>query len=229
MGNTTESFDHFDYKLNTTICSDGKVCPKNDFSTSDNTTCCDNHQGKAEINFHNDAVMPQFSSDLSKYYARAGKTIPTDGVYVTASSTRTMIPATDLTTSFISRSKTTAPATSLMASSIASQGHPSLAVDSAIPTSSSSSSRPSTGAKAGIAVGVILGILVVAASVGFIFIRHRRRRSQSQEYQTECTSIPPQEPLNAMYSKGELSGESSKMEMDGAPSHPSLKTHEMAG
>lgn len=63
-GNETLNYDHFDYKLNTTICPDATVCPQNFFSTADNTTCCDNHQGKTEINYHNDAVIPIAASDL---------------------------------------------------------------------------------------------------------------------------------------------------------------------
>lgn len=63
-GNVTPNYDHFDYHLNTTICSDATVCPKNFFSTSDNETCCDNHLGKQEINYHNGAKVPTAASDL---------------------------------------------------------------------------------------------------------------------------------------------------------------------
>ena len=63
LDHTVANYDHFDYKLNTTICNDGTVCPNNDFSTSNNT-CCDNHQGRPEINYHNNAVLPDAASDL---------------------------------------------------------------------------------------------------------------------------------------------------------------------
>ena len=63
-GKTAPHMDLFDYKLNTTICDDGTICPHNFFSSS-NSTCCDNHQGIQEINYSNNAFLPTVSSDLS--------------------------------------------------------------------------------------------------------------------------------------------------------------------
>lgn len=54
----------FSYKANTTTCSDGTLCPKAYPSTAENTTCCDAHQGKEEINYHNNERLPQDYNDL---------------------------------------------------------------------------------------------------------------------------------------------------------------------
>lgn len=61
---TTKDYNDFDYKLNTTICDDGTVCPRNDFAAS-NDTCCDQHQGITEINYHNEAVIPSVAAHMS--------------------------------------------------------------------------------------------------------------------------------------------------------------------
>ena len=54
----------FSYQANTTACSDGTLCPKTFPSTAENTTCCDTHEGKEEINFHNLGRIPQDYNDL---------------------------------------------------------------------------------------------------------------------------------------------------------------------
>ncbi|KAL8869738.1 MAG: hypothetical protein Q9174_004044 [Haloplaca sp. 1 TL-2023] len=54
----------FDYKQNTTICPDATICPKNNFSKRENETCCENHKGRAEINYQNVAFLPEAKSDL---------------------------------------------------------------------------------------------------------------------------------------------------------------------
>ena len=65
LGNTSnQGRPHaFDYKLNTTLCSDETICPNNLFSSC-NGTCCDKHQGIQEINYHNNAIIPDAASDL---------------------------------------------------------------------------------------------------------------------------------------------------------------------
>lgn len=91
------NFDHFKYDLNTTSCSDNTKCPG-----PQNQTCCDAKNGKKEINFDNNAIIPQNRKDLSTYYEAAGYTIPSRRAESTGStaqqtphsSTRTGSPST---------------------------------------------------------------------------------------------------------------------------------------
>ena len=62
-GKTALHMDLFDYRLNTTICDEGTVCPHHFFSSS-NQTCCDKYQGIHEINYHNNAFIPYAASNL---------------------------------------------------------------------------------------------------------------------------------------------------------------------
>ena len=61
----------FSYQANTTMCSDGTLCPKTYPSTAENTTCCDAHQGKEEIVFRNKEKIPEDLSDLPGKYCMA--------------------------------------------------------------------------------------------------------------------------------------------------------------
>lgn len=61
------NFNHFKYDLNTTSCSDNTKCPGRQ-----NQTCCDAKNGKKEIDFGNNAIIPENLKDLSSYYEAAG-------------------------------------------------------------------------------------------------------------------------------------------------------------
>ncbi|KAI4163046.1 MAG: hypothetical protein LQ342_003364 [Letrouitia transgressa] len=223
VANTTINYDHFSYALNITICSDATVCPKNDYATFDNTTCCDNNEGKVEINFHNNEPLPTAASDLEDYYARAGKTIPTDGNYVTGSPGSTAA-VTDTTRS---TAPILAPATSTTSSLL------SIVTTSTVtPSPNPPSSDLSGGAKAGIAVGAVIGALAVGATIFFFVYRRRRgpkNKSPSQpSFPVEYAAVP-REPTS-LFRKSELSGVSKPAEMDADEAvHDGKRTHEMPG
>ncbi|KAL8832972.1 MAG: hypothetical protein Q9170_004608 [Blastenia crenularia] len=213
LGHVANNYDHFTYELNTTICHDGTVCPNNDFATSNNT-CCDNHQGRPEINYHNNAALPIAASDLPDYYSSAGYTIPTDGVYKTA--TQSTYTATTRSTP-ASQAANTSPATPTSTSS-------------PTPTPAPSSGL-SSGAKAGIGVGVVLGVLAIAALAIFFWMRKRKANLKRAPTQgnMEYKGVPmqEQEPMYGNF-KGELPADSARMELDSEP-QPKMRTHEMQG
>ncbi|KAI4219087.1 MAG: hypothetical protein L6R36_007726 [Xanthoria steineri] len=173
---------YFDYEQNTTRCKDTSpqtLCPNNFYSASNNT-CCDKSQGIVEINYHNEEAMPKTSADLSSYYALAGYTVPTDGIYQTVITSSTSTSSTSATTATgTTTSATTGPS----------------AVYSPDPTPSPDLSN---GAKAGIGVGAAAGILAVAGALIFLFMRRRKSLKNSQQ-QHAMSSDPqydavPQEP-----------------------------------
>ncbi|KAL8637251.1 MAG: hypothetical protein Q9228_005460 [Teloschistes exilis] len=230
-GKVAANYDHFDYKLNTTICSDATVCPKNDFSLSDNSTCCDNHQGKTEINYHNNAVIPKASTDLSEYYASAGYTIPTNGVYKTATSS---------TLTATTRSSPTSAAGAITTPTSASTPTPS-------PTPASSGL--SSGAKAGIGVGAAVAVIALIAIATFLWLRRKRHLRKAHtagglgpgpggygrggvQYQgVSAQELMPHgsgQP-GVHYFKSEMPSDSARVEMDTVSPTVGRKTHEMQG
>ncbi|KAL9611351.1 MAG: hypothetical protein Q9167_004000 [Letrouitia subvulpina] len=222
VANTTQNYDHFDYGLNTTICSDATVCPKNDYATFDNTTCCENNEGKVEINFHNNEPLPTAAADLEDYYARAGKTIPTDGHYVTAGSTAAVTETTR------SAAPSLAPATSTTSLPLSI-----ITTPTSTPSPNTSSSGLSGGAKAGIAIGAVGGAVAVGTALFFIVLYGRRKRAKNKRsgqpsFPVEYAAVP-KEPVG-MFRKSELSGVSKPTEMDADEAvHDGKRTHEMQG
>ncbi|KAL8803125.1 MAG: hypothetical protein Q9182_003375 [Xanthomendoza sp. 2 TL-2023] len=225
-GKTVSNLDHFDYKLNTTRCTaDDTLCPNNYFSKT-NQTCCDRHQGKKEIFFQNNAVIPKAKAELSTYYASVGYTIPTDGVY----KTELYSTATPIT-----RSSNTITATGAT-----STGNSPSTPPPASPTATPSPGL-STGAKAGIGVGVALGVLIIAAAAAFLWMRRRKSMQSEREKQnlggySGLSQDPPgphhhnQRPTTEYYKSSELGDGQPTMELDsqpygaGKPAH-----HEMQG
>ncbi|KAL9045195.1 MAG: hypothetical protein Q9214_001731, partial [Letrouitia sp. 1 TL-2023] len=218
VANTTTNYDHFSYALNITICSDATVCPKNDYATFDNTTCCDNNEGRVEINFHNNEPLPTEASDLDSYYARAGKTIPTE-------SARSTAVVTDTTRS---AAPSPAPATSTISSPLSI-----VTTSTDTPSPNPPSSDLSGGAIAGIVVGAVIGSLAVGIAIFFIFVYRRRRgaknKSPSQpSFPVEYAAVP-REPLG-FFRKSELSGVSKPAEMDADEAvYNGKRNHEMPG
>ncbi|KAI4151768.1 MAG: hypothetical protein L6R39_001957 [Caloplaca ligustica] len=210
-GNLAPNYDRFSYSLNTTICSDATVCPKNDFSTAENQTCCDKHQGKPEIIFRNNAQIPTDLADLTSYYASAGQTIPTDGVYKT--STYSTYTTTMRTTDAATTGPTTTPSPT----------------SSPSPTPSPSSGL-SNGAKAGTGIGVTVGAIVIALTAYFLWMRRRKAIKKNADAPASAYrdySGVPQEPT-LIYSKSELPTDSQVIEMDAlSPSERGSRLHEM--
>ncbi|KAL8846413.1 MAG: hypothetical protein Q9221_008494 [Calogaya cf. arnoldii] len=169
----------FSYKANTTMCSDGTLCPKTYPSTAENTTCCDAHQGKEEVNYHNSGRIPTKYTDLPFYYANGGYTIP--GYASTPSSSATSSPSP------VGQSAAT-PSSS-----------PSPTPDS---TPQSASSGLSNGVKAGIGVGVALGAAIIAALLAVLFFLRRRNRGNKSNHIRGMKSAPPSYP-NALLAGGE--------------------------
>ncbi|KAL8954581.1 MAG: hypothetical protein Q9193_007188, partial [Seirophora villosa] len=204
---TTKGYDDFDYKLNTTICDDGTVCPHNNFAAS-NDTCCDQHQGITEISYHNDAVIPLAATDMSDYYSSAGFTIPTDGVYRAPYSTAS-----------------TATSPSVPAAAAASTSPASL------PTSSGAqppSPGLSSGAKAGIGIGVALGVFLLVGLAAFFRMRRRKPKNETdaQPNHQKYKDVPPSDG-SVMYGfPQDLPAPPPRMEVD-ADAHRLLQRHEM--
>ncbi|KAI4241575.1 MAG: hypothetical protein LQ352_007420 [Teloschistes flavicans] len=230
-GNETLNYDHFDYKLNTTICPDATVCPQNFFSTADNTTCCDNHQGKTEINYHNDAVIPIAASDLPDYYASAGYTIPTNGVYQTA--TYSTFTATTRSSPISAAGATTTPT------------QPSTPTPSPTPATSSLSS----GAKAGIGVGAAVAVIALIGIAIFLWMRRKKHLRRADAVGgmgpgaggyghsgVRYQGVPAQNPMlhgsgqpGGHYFKSEMPSDSARLEMDTESPTVGRRTHEMQG
>ncbi|CAL8574647.1 hypothetical protein XPA_000602 [Xanthoria parietina] len=220
---------NFDYNKNTTRCRDTSpqtLCPVNYFfnnpdnATSVNTsndTCCDNSQGIIEINYRNIAPLPEASADLSSYYARAGYTIPTDGIYKPAITSST---STSSTSATAATGTTTSAATSPSALS---------------PSDPAPSPGLSTGAKAGIGIGAAAGILAVAGALIFLFIRRRKNLKNGQQQHamsshTQYDAVPQepgqmQEQTTGYHGTSELAHEPAKIGELGSDK----KVSEMAG
>ncbi|KAI4193996.1 MAG: hypothetical protein LQ348_002719 [Seirophora lacunosa] len=196
---TTKDYDDFDYKLNTTICDDGTVCPHNNFAAS-NDTCCDQHQGITEINYHNDAVIPHVAAYMSDYYSSAGYTIPTDGVYKAPSSTAS-----------------TATNPSVPATAAASTSPASLPTSSGAPPPSPGLS---SGAKAGIGIGVALGVFLLVGLAAFFWMRRRKPKNE-----TDARMSPSDGSVMYGFPQ-DLTAPPPRLEVDADPHHL-LQRHEM--
>lgn len=154
------------------------------------------------------------------YYALAGYTIPTDGVYKKASATSTS-------------SSSTATADSATTSAAAG---PSAAAS----PESDPSSGLSTGAKAGIGIGVAAAVLILAGAGVFLWMRRRktvrndREKPELPNYQ-HYSGVPQEAPpgqehhMDNYYKTTELPHEPARMELDSRPHEPRNKPSEMPG
>ncbi|KAL8674293.1 MAG: hypothetical protein Q9168_001286 [Polycauliona sp. 1 TL-2023] len=210
-----EPADFFDYGQNTTRCTNTNpqtLCPNNNFAKSNNT-CCNDHEGIEEINYLNNKPLPTAKADLSSYYADAGLTIPTDGVYKAVGATSTSGSPSSAATGAI----TAAPAQKSATPPPSDQ--------------SDTSSGLSTGAKAGIGIGVALGVLALAGAAIFFFFFMRKRKSRKNNDAAEREQPPmsnypqysnvPQElgpgadqSVTGYYKTSELPDEPARMELD---------------
>lgn len=241
-GNYAKNLAEFDYDLNVTRCTNTNpqtLCPNNRFSKSNNT-CCENNEGITEINYQNNERLPTAKAGLScvysieiflvvtcssntnitflAYYALAGYTIPTDGVYKTATAASTS-----------SSSTTTAES----ATTSAAAGPSALSSPEPDP-----SSGLSTGAKAGIGVGIAAAVLILAAAGIFLWMRRRKTvpndREKPELPNSHQYSGVPQEPepgqeqnMDNYYKTSELPDEPARMELDSRPYGAGNKPTEM--
>ncbi|KAL8858386.1 MAG: hypothetical protein Q9178_005067 [Gyalolechia marmorata] len=225
IGRYAFGMDIFDYDLNVTRCTDTRtLCPNNNFSAS-NETCCERNQGITEINYQNNEPLPAAKADLSSYYALAGLTIPTDGVYKTATAT------TSTFTAATSSSPSTSPTTTV--------ARPNTSTDPSPPPTPSSGL--STGAKAGIGAGAAVGVLIIAAAAIFLWIRRRRRRTLPHETEKpelfgypQYSGVPQGHqvaelgPAGDFYKSSELPDDAVRIELDSQTCGPgSKKSSEM--
>ncbi|CAL8578007.1 hypothetical protein XPA_003809 [Xanthoria parietina] len=221
-GRYAKGYAKFDYDRNITRCTNTNpqtLCPNNRFSRSNNT-CCEENEGITEINYQNNEPLPTAKADLSSYYALAGYTIPTDGVYKKASATSTS-------------SSSTATADSATTSAAAGP--------SAAPSPESDpSSGLSTGAKAGIGIGVAAAVLILAGAGVFLWMRRRktvrndREKPELPNYH-HYSGVPQEAPpgqehhMDNYYKTTELPHEPARMELDSRPHEPRNKPSEMPG
>lgn len=183
LGNVTDNFDHFNYQLNVTICSDSTICPN-----PRNQSCCDQGQGRTEINYHNNAVMPSVFADLSSYYALAGFTIPVS----TSSSTRS--------TSLAAQTPSSPVIVTVVTTSLSS---------TSLPPPEPSSSGLSPGAKTGIGVGIGVGAAILGVLLLILYMLYRRRNTQRLADEQSIHSPA----LGLSSARGELSAEAKPAEM----------------
>ncbi|KAL8781427.1 MAG: hypothetical protein Q9213_006012 [Squamulea squamosa] len=197
------------------MCSDGTLCPKTFPSTAENTTCCAAHQGKEEINYHNNAEIPQEFNDLPGGYT---------------------IPGYTSTTSISATPNPTAVGQSLStpSSSPPSPSNPTLQPDPA--------ASLSTGAKAGIGVGAALGGAILAALLAVLILLRRRNHDRKSGLVPKTGHQPPSYPVGLIpgvyppkrelsevesvtpemathdpsYRRGELPTTTTRVEMDGS-------------
>lgn len=175
------NFDHFKYDLNTTSCSDNTKCPG-----PQNQTCCDAKNGKKEIDFGNNAMIPGNLEDLSSYYKAAGYTIPSR----TAESTGSTAQHTPHSSTTTGSSSTAARGIDPSIGTSASRLSPS----SEGRDQPSGGSSLSTSAKAIVGATIsLVGILLLASCLYFI-----RRHRMKHRAVKPVRSI---EPENAEYSQ----------------------------
>ena len=239
---TESGYDYFDYELNTTRCTNTNpqtLCPNNDFSTS-NETCCEAGQGIIEINYQNSEPLPTAKADLScttphpivslefapiltffllAYYALAGYTIPTDGVYTPVTAFSSSASSTSTTSAAAAAATTSAPADPAPTPS----------------TEEDSSSSLSTGAKAGIGIGVAAIVCAIACAAIFFYIR-RRKQTKNDREQPAMSNYPqysnvPQNPGSGQeyYKTSELADDAARMELDARPLDGNRRASEMPG
>ncbi|KAI4267208.1 MAG: hypothetical protein LQ337_008456 [Flavoplaca oasis] len=243
---TEPGYDYFDYELNTTRCTNTNpqtLCPNNNFSSS-NETCCEAGQGILEINYQNSEPLPLAKGDLScttpypivsfdfapiltflflAYYALAGYTIPTDGVYTPVTAFSSSASSTSTSTASAAAAATTSPADPAPAPT----------------TEEDSSSGLSTGAKAGIGIGVAALVCAIICTAIFFYIR-RRKQTKNDREQPAMSNYPqysnvPQDPTPGRerpmeyYKNNELSDESARMELDARPLDGNGRASEMPG
>ena len=216
---------HFSYANNVTICDDGTVCPN-----LKNETCCNKHQGRTEINYHNRARLPESVTGLASYYSQAGYTIPgssASGSVKVHAAQATSVPksAAQSSVSVSSTSSTSVQAT------MTSSYSPSSTKQTLSPTPSSSDL--STGAKAGIGVGVGV-VALICATVAFVFyIRRPGRNSNAQGGPSQGHWYPwhfkdANHGATSAYFSPELGSEATKYEVDGSTETQTSITHELA-
>ncbi|KAL8891965.1 MAG: hypothetical protein Q9215_001076 [Flavoplaca cf. flavocitrina] len=243
---TEPGYDYFDYELNTTRCTNTNpqtLCPNNDFSTS-NETCCEAGQGILEINYQNSEPLPTAKADLScttphpivsfefapiltvlflAYYALAGYTIPTDGVYTPVTAFSSSASSTSTSSASAAAAATTSPANPAPAPS----------------TEEDSSSSLSTGAKAGIGIGVAAVVCAIACAAIFFYIRRRKQTKHDREQPAmsnypQYSNVPQhagpgQERPMEYYKSSELADDSARMELDARPLDGNRRASEMPG
>ena len=188
------NFDHFKYSLNTTSCPDNTKCPG-----PQNQSCCDANNGKKEIDFGNNAIIPSGGTELSSYYEAAGYTIPSrTAESSTSGSTAQYTPNSSIRTdssptAFLlpSSARTIDPSIGTSASRLSPSSIPSTGRDQP-----SGGSRLSTSAKAIIGATVSLVGILLLVSYFCLIRRHRMKhravnpiRSTEPEY-NQMADIP---------------------------------------
>lgn len=199
LAHTSANFDHFTY-ANVTVCGDATVCP-----FPNNRTCCDQGKGRAEINFHNDAVIPSALSQLSPYYTLAGYSIAAS---TTGGSSET------------SPGRSTSPAGAPSSRTFSTGASPigiSTQNTSATRTSAAKATDVSPGishgGKIGLGVGIGIGAAILISTVFFFCRRHRKHAKSDGTPQME--GITPK-LMTTSVMVVELHGESMKPELDSA-------------
>lgn len=190
------NFDHFKYSLNTTSCHDDTFCPG-----PQNQSCCEAKNGKKEIKFDNNAIIPKELKDLSSYYKAAGYTIPS----------RTAESSTSESTSLL-LSSTRDVGTSISSSA-------SLSRSSSIPSEGrdqpSGGSGLNTSAKA--VVGAAASIVALLLLISFLYLIRLRRLKHRAVNPVKSAEIEVAEkgPVVEMRGNmGELQGSPTAVEMD---------------
>lgn len=203
------NFDHFKYNLNTTSGSDNTKCPG-----PQNKSCCDAKNGKKEIYFGNNAIIPAGTKDLSSYYEAAGYTIPS----------RTAESSSSGSTAFILPSSargidpsigTSAPL--LGPSSISSDGRDQPSGDSGL----------STSAKAIVGATLSLVVMLLLASCLYLTRRHRmKHRAVNPIRSIELENAEYRQMAEMPRNLRELQGSPAGVEIETTPSNSAV---ELAG
>lgn len=181
------NFDHFKYSLNTTSCLDNTICPG-----PQNQSCCDAKNGKKEIDFGNNAIIPTQMKDLSSYYEAAGYTIPSrTAESSTSGSTAQSTPSSSITTVSTSTS---------------------VSRPSSIP---SGGSGLSTSAKAIVGAAASIVALLLLVSCLYLIRRHRlKHREKYPARNTESEGTTNTQVVEVRHDLSELQGSPAGVEMD---------------
>lgn len=188
------NFDHFKYSLNTTSCLDNTICPG-----PQNQSCCDAKNGKKEIDFGNNAIIPTQMKDLSSYYEAAGYTIPSrTAESSTSGSTAQSTPSSSITTVSTSTSVS-------RPSSMPSNGR----------DQPSGGSGLSTSAKAIVGAAASIVALLLLVSCLYLIRRHRlKHREKYPARNTEPEGTQNSQVVEVRRDLSELQGSPAGVEMD---------------
>lgn len=163
----TSSNASLDYRDSFIRCPDGSIC-----CGYDNTACCEQRKGHAEIDYRNFATIPSTSAELSTYYEGVKPiTLPISSSPSAVSTTSTALASPSLIISTLTLGT---------------------GLQTALPTSNSKpgSDTLSISAKVGIAVGITVAVILIATLNIWLWRRQRKPPHELHQSTDETQRVP---------------------------------------